>query len=205
MSPPSAEPASSPSRRIMVCGAGGAGKTTFARELAQRLGVPLIEIDALRWAPGWRLAPREVLRERVERALRSEAWVAEGPCRDLRDVLGARAERILWLDYPLPVVVGRSLLRAVERVVCHRSILNGNRPPLGTEALLLLGRMLRRRWARVFAGETLAEAFLNRPPRHLLCADRRVVRFTRPEQAQAWLSGIAPLAGAGPAGANLSV
>jgi len=159
------------------------------------MGVPLIEIDSLRWEPGWRLAAREELRERVDRALRADAWVAEGPCRDVRDLLCARAEQILWLDYALPVIVGRSLLRAADRVICHGAILNGNRMPLGAQALLLINRMLCRRWARVAAGESLAEAFLNQPPRRLLCGDRRVVRFACPRHARAYLARIAPLAG----------
>ncbi|TME62901.1 MAG: AAA family ATPase, partial [Chloroflexi bacterium] len=48
------------SRRISVVGTTGSGKTTFARELARRLGVPHVELDALAWGPNWTLVPVEV-------------------------------------------------------------------------------------------------------------------------------------------------
>lgn len=39
-------------RRIVVKGSSGSGKSTVADELARRLGVPHIELDALHHGPG---------------------------------------------------------------------------------------------------------------------------------------------------------
>ena len=39
------------SKRVVVLGTSGSGKTTFARELASRLGVPHVEFDAYRHGP----------------------------------------------------------------------------------------------------------------------------------------------------------
>ncbi len=44
-------------RRIVVIGTSGSGKTTLARELAGRLNVPHIELDALHWKPNWVATP----------------------------------------------------------------------------------------------------------------------------------------------------
>ena len=51
-------------RRIAVVGTSGSGKTTLARRLAQRLGIPHVELDALHWEPDWTPAPRDVSRAR---------------------------------------------------------------------------------------------------------------------------------------------
>jgi adenylate kinase family enzyme len=39
-------------RRVVILGRGGAGKSTFARRLGERTGLPVIELDQLFWQPG---------------------------------------------------------------------------------------------------------------------------------------------------------
>jgi shikimate kinase len=41
----------------LVIGPWGAGKTTLGKEIAQRLGVPFVERDALRHGPNWTSDP----------------------------------------------------------------------------------------------------------------------------------------------------
>ncbi len=62
-------------KRIIVIGSSNAGKSTLAHCLAERLGVPLIELDALHWEPGWVEAERAVFCERVRRAIAPASWV----------------------------------------------------------------------------------------------------------------------------------
>src|SRR5688500_3597481 len=47
-------------KRIIVVGSSGSGKSTLGEQLAARLDVPFIELDALYWEPGWVEAEREV-------------------------------------------------------------------------------------------------------------------------------------------------
>ncbi len=54
---------------MSVVGSAGAGKTTFARALAARLGLAHVELDAIFHGPGWAPAEPEDFRRRVAAAL----------------------------------------------------------------------------------------------------------------------------------------
>ena len=40
-------------RRVIVTGMAGAGKSTFARQLSAKAGLPVIDLDVHFWKPGW--------------------------------------------------------------------------------------------------------------------------------------------------------
>ena len=64
-------------RRISVRGTSGSGKSTFGQELARRLGLAYIELDALHHGPNWNEATAEELRVRVREAMDGapDGWV----------------------------------------------------------------------------------------------------------------------------------
>ncbi len=103
-------------RRIIVIGSSNAGKSTLAQRLAERLGVPFIELDALHWEPGWVMAAREVFRERVRRAIAPASWVMAGNyIGQQQDVSWPVADTIVWLDLGLPTVLRRCVVRCWRR------------------------------------------------------------------------------------------
>ena len=65
----------------MIASASGNGKTTLAREIARRLRVPFVELDALVHGPGWVETPSDELRAQVEPILATAGWVIDGSYR----------------------------------------------------------------------------------------------------------------------------
>ena len=67
-----------PYRRICVVGTTGSGKSTLAGELARRLHIPHVELDAIHWEPGWKESDREITRTRVGDIALTDARIVDG-------------------------------------------------------------------------------------------------------------------------------
>ncbi|MDR0960619.1 MAG: AAA family ATPase [Propionibacteriaceae bacterium] len=115
-------------RRVSVVGSSGSGKSTLARRLSSILGAPYTELDALFWGPEWTEASGDELGERVSRAIAGDAWIVDG---NYRNQIGAlvweRADTVVWVNPPKPVVMWRVLIRTVRRIVTREELWNGNR------------------------------------------------------------------------------
>lgn len=118
-------------RRLLVAGRSGSGKSTLARRIAAALDLPHVELDALHHGPGW--VPRPEFLDDVHGLAAREEWVTEFQYDAARPVLAARAELLVHLDPPFPVVLGRLVRRTVSRRLRREVLWNGNvEPPLRT-------------------------------------------------------------------------
>jgi adenylate kinase family enzyme len=116
-------------RRVSVVGNSGSGKSTAAVALSARLGVPCVELDSIFHQPGWTELPVDEFRARVAAAAAGDAWVIDGNYSAVRDVVWARADTVVWIDLPRPVVMRRVVARTVGRAVRRQELWNGNREP----------------------------------------------------------------------------
>lgn len=93
---------STDSARIVVIGNAGGGKSTLARKLAARRGLPYVEVDAFTWRPGWELAPEAEYRAAHAEAIAGESWVLDGlGWLDSIATRIARATEIVLVDMPM--------------------------------------------------------------------------------------------------------
>ncbi len=116
-------------KRICVKGTSGAGKTTFAADLAKRLGVPHIELDALHWGPDWAMAEPEPFRASVIDAMTAapDGWVIDGNYdRKLGGIVVDAGDTIVWLDLPLRLALARLWRRSMHRLRNDVELWNGN-------------------------------------------------------------------------------
>jgi adenylate kinase family enzyme len=105
----------------------GSGKSTFGRALAERIGVPFIELDAIRHQPGWTELPDDEFRRRVAEATEADAWVVDGNYEEVRTIVVARATDVVWIDPRKAVVMAQVVWRSLSRAVTRQELWNGNR------------------------------------------------------------------------------
>jgi len=60
-------------KRILIIGSCGAGKSTFAKQLHDKLGIEVIHLDQEYWQPDWIRTDRETFRGKVRRLVGKEA------------------------------------------------------------------------------------------------------------------------------------
>jgi adenylate kinase family enzyme len=84
----------------MVIGSGGAGKSTFARELAMRTGLPLIHLDLHYWKSGWVPTPRDEWAEHVRQLSSGDAWIIDGNYGGSLSIRVQRCDAIVFFDLP---------------------------------------------------------------------------------------------------------
>ncbi len=113
-----------------MVGSSGSGKTTTAASIGGKLGLPHVELDALHWLPGWTEAELTVFREKVAQALAGPTWVVDGNYSSVRDITWSRADTLVWLDLPLPLVLIRLFNRTMHRWITREELWSGNRENL---------------------------------------------------------------------------
>jgi adenylate kinase family enzyme len=176
--------------RIVVIGTSGSGKTTMARRLATALGVPMVEIDAINWQPGWRGLnaddPAELVR-RVDAATAGPTWVSDGNYSNLRALLWSRATHLVWLDYPRWVVMRRVIGRSLRRVIDRRELWPGTGNRENWRKWARASHPIRWAWATWRRRRTETEARLQDPRYVHLTA----VRLRHPREAASVLRRLA--------------
>jgi adenylate kinase family enzyme len=110
---------------VLVVGTSGSGKTTAARAVAARWDLPFSEMDTLAIGPGWS-TPADFV-QRVTEIVTGPRWVLDSwGSAEVRAQMWARADTVVWLDYPRRVVLPRLFRRSFGRSWTREPLFGGN-------------------------------------------------------------------------------
>jgi adenylate kinase family enzyme len=164
-------------RKILVIGSSGAGKSTIARELGERLGIPVHHLDEHLWADGCRLVEPHEEHDRVAHLFEQPCWILDGNYTASLEHRLRLADTVVWVDYPRELC----LYRALKRLVAHYG---RNRPDMGggCREELNLG-FLKWIWLYPHRERPILRKMMINHGRHT-----RIVRLRFPHQAEKFLA-----------------
>lgn len=90
-------------RRVLVIGCPGSGKSTFARALSAKTGLPLVYLDQLYWNTDRTTVPRSEFNAHLAQAMAQPFWIIDGNYGATMAQRMAACDTVFFLDFPTEV------------------------------------------------------------------------------------------------------
>ena len=106
------------SRKIIITGTSCTGKTTLGKQLSKELSIVQIDLDDVHFLPNWvEKEDEQFIKEINDLVDELNEWIVSGSYQTvLKDTLWEKASVIVWLDYPLTLILRRCFIRTFRRI-----------------------------------------------------------------------------------------
>ena len=112
--------------RVMIIGCGGAGKSTLARKLGEKTGLPVVHLDQIWWEPGnWQHLEKPEFDRRLKAELEKPRWILDGNFNRTIGMRLAACDTVIFLDFPSDV--------CLEGIRARRGVPRSDLPWIETE------------------------------------------------------------------------
>ncbi len=101
-------------KKVIVIGSPGAGKSTFAKELAQKTKLPLYHLDQIWWRENWTHISREEFNNIHAELISQDEWIIDGDYNRTRAARINACDTIFYLRYPRTVCFFGAMKRALK-------------------------------------------------------------------------------------------
>ena len=86
--------------RILIIGCGGAGKSTLARKLGAKTGIPVVHLDQIYWSPGnWEHLEKAEFDHLLKQELEKPRWILDGNFDRTMELRLEKCDTVIYLDF----------------------------------------------------------------------------------------------------------
>ena len=115
-------------KRILIIGNTGSGKTTFAKKLSEKTGLPLVHLDKIFWRGEWEHLSRKEFDEALGLELSKEEWIIDGNYDRTLPRRLERADAVYFFDFPTITCLWGITKRIIKNHGKTRDDMGGNCP-----------------------------------------------------------------------------
>ncbi len=105
--------------KIVVGGNSASGKSTLAKIISEKRGLPLYSFDKLFWEPGWQRPDPGKFKKTVIDICKKDKWIFEGGARHVEERCDA-ADCMIYINAPIPLCLWRAIARCYRLVVLKK-------------------------------------------------------------------------------------
>ena len=115
-------------QRILIIGNAGAGKSTFAAALAEKLRLPLVHLDRLYWCGNWEHISREEFDAKLQQVLAQPQWIIDGNFNRTLPHRLTYCDTVFFFDMPTALCLWGITKRVLTNYGKTRNDMGGNCP-----------------------------------------------------------------------------
>ena len=90
-------------KKVIVIGCPGSGKSTFARALHKKTGIPLFHLDMMYWNADKTTVDKSIFLDRLSAVIAKDEWIIDGNYASTMELRIRSCDTVIFLDYSLDV------------------------------------------------------------------------------------------------------
>lgn len=114
--------------RIIIIGGNGCGKTTLAKELSDKLKLPLIHLDVLYWKDNWQIVSKDEFDKLLLQEVTKPKWIIDGNNIRTIPLRLKYCDTVIYMDYSRVKCVYGVIKRVIKNYGKSRPDMGGNCP-----------------------------------------------------------------------------
>jgi uridine kinase len=109
--------------KIIILGCPGAGKSTIATKLSEKINIPIYKMDDLYWTPKWKRLNKIEFTKILTQIMMKDRWLIDGNYAEFLNMRLAHAQLVIFINEKTHICIWRVVTRAIKRMFGNKESL----------------------------------------------------------------------------------